>query len=98
MPGFVPAAEVLLFRQKDRKPSDAPSGLMSGDGRQLSEGGPTRFSQTRSARESERPPVGQPAGVGSNEGMSRPVGRGIGALKHGESNFCLDSFSTWLSF
>ena len=67
LPGFGPAAEVLLVRQKDPKPSDAPSGLMRGDGRQLSEGGPTRLAQTRSARESERPPVGQPAGVGPAE-------------------------------
>ncbi|MDT3778426.1 hypothetical protein PJI16_12730 [Nitrospira sp. MA-1] len=67
MPGFGPAAEVLLFRQKDPKPSDAPSGLMRGDGRQVEEGGPTHLAQTRSARESERPPVGQPAGVGPRE-------------------------------
>ena len=28
MPGFVPAAEVLLFRQKDPKPLTAPFGLI----------------------------------------------------------------------
>ena len=53
MPGFVPAAEVLLFQQKDPKPL-TPSSATSdwsdvGNGR----GEPTRMAQTRPAKKLE---------------------------------------------
>ena len=48
VPGFGPAAEVLLFRQKAPKPLTPPV-LIKLDGRNAQEGGPTRQAQTRLA-------------------------------------------------
>ncbi len=49
LPGFAPAGEALLFRQKWPKPLTPRLALYRGDGRKLGEGGPTRRAQTRSA-------------------------------------------------
>jgi hypothetical protein len=50
LPGFAPAGEALLFRQKSPKPLTPRLASTGGDGRQLEEGGPTRSAQTRPAR------------------------------------------------
>ena len=48
LPGFAPADEILLFRQKDPKPLTLrPASLDETDAR--FESGPTRYAQTRPA-------------------------------------------------
>jgi len=49
LPGFAPAGEALLFRQKSPKPLTPRLASTGADGRQLEEGGPTLSAQTRSA-------------------------------------------------
>jgi len=67
MPGFAPADEVLLFRQKDPKPLTprpaSPDWADAGYG----EGEPTRCAHTRPAGSLERPPGGPAAGTGRGE-------------------------------
>ena len=43
LPGFAPADEALLFRQKAPKPWTPRLASVGADGRQTEEGGPTRF-------------------------------------------------------
>ena len=47
--GFRPGSRATFVSAKVAKTSDAPSGLMRGDGRKFAEGGPTRRARTRSA-------------------------------------------------
>ncbi|HBP90783.1 MAG TPA: hypothetical protein DD706_24200 [Nitrospiraceae bacterium] len=54
LPGFAPAAEALLFRQKAPKAVTPSLAGIGWDGRQPSEGGPTRCSQTRPASTGKR--------------------------------------------
>ena len=54
MPGFGPAAEVLLFRQKDPKPLMLSLVVLHEAGARIRWGGPTRCAHTRAAR-MERP-------------------------------------------
>ena len=61
--GFRPGGRATFVSAKVAKTSDAPSGLMRGEGRKLAEGGPTRRAHTRSARYKSVPSLGQPAGV-----------------------------------
>ena len=73
MPGFVPAAEPLLFRQKWPKPlTPRLASLKRRDANSL-KSGPTRRAQTRSATDKSVPPGSQPAGVGST--VRRLIGR-----------------------
>jgi hypothetical protein len=65
--GFRPGWRGPFVSAKGPKTSDAPSGLIRGEGRKPAEGGPTRRAQTRSARDKSVPPLGQPAGVGGGE-------------------------------
>ena len=66
--GFRPGGRATFVSAKVAKTSDAPSGLIRGEGRKLAEGGPTRRAQTRSARDKSVPPLGQPAGVRQRRG------------------------------
>ncbi|MDT3778673.1 hypothetical protein PJI16_13995 [Nitrospira sp. MA-1] len=67
MPGFGPAAEVLLFRQKDPKPlTPRPSHLID---RTLNTGERANSLRTHKARQDkERPIRGRAAGVGEGRG------------------------------
>ena len=58
MPGFGPATEVLLFRQKDPKPltSRPPSPNLSDAG--YGEAAPTRYAHPRAGSSLKRPPRG----------------------------------------
>ena len=98
--GFRPGSRATFVSAKVAKTSDAPSGLMRGEGRKLAEGGPTRRAQTRSARDKSVPPLGQPAGVRQRRGgkrIEKPLGNNwkhkcfvMNVYRTGGSNFRVD--------